>query len=72
MLAVDKKYRQHVYSAAIDKEETQKGLLDSFLEKTFRGSASKLVMQLLGNTKTTTSELNEIRNYLDDLEKNTK
>jgi predicted transcriptional regulator len=72
MLKVDKKQRQHIYAATMDKEETQRGLLDSFLDKTFKGSASKLVMQLLGNKTTSASELEEIKNYLNELEKNKK
>ena len=72
MLHVDKTNRSHVYYAALEEEQTQKQLLDRFLDAAFRGSASKLVMQALGNSKTSKAELDEIRNLLDKLEGGTK
>ena len=59
--------RSHSYSAAITESATQKQLLDRFLDTAFRGSALKLVMQALGNRKTSAQDLNEIRNLLDTL-----
>ena len=44
--------KSHLYTAVFRQEETQGKLLDRFLESTFSGSASSLVMQLLGNKKT--------------------
>ena len=61
--------RTHIYDAKVKEEVVQKQLLDRFLDKTFKGSAMKLVMQALGNRKTSKEELNEIRNLLDELEK---
>ena len=61
--------RTHIYAANVKEEDTQKQLLDRFLDKTFKGSAMKMVMQALGNRKTTKKELDEIRNLLDKLEK---
>jgi len=46
-LVVNKDNRQHIYKPAIDQEKTENTLLNSFLEKTFNGSSSKLIMQLL-------------------------
>lgn len=68
----DEAGRSHVYEAAISETATQSQLLDRFLETTFRGSASKLIMQALGNSKTSENELNEIRNLLDNLKKDQK
>ncbi|MNE33747.1 Penicillinase repressor [compost metagenome] len=68
MLNRDDSSRTHIYDAAIDEEETQQQLLDKFLDNTFRGSASKLVMQALGNAHTSKEELNQIRELLDQLE----
>ena len=68
MLAADKSSRSHVYRPVLEEETTQRELLDRFLDATFRGSASKLVMQALGNSKTSQKDLNEIRNLLDKLE----
>lgn len=64
------KGKSHLYSAIFKKEETQQNLLNKFLESTFGGSASSLVMQLLGNNKTTSKELEEIKKAIEQLEKN--
>ncbi len=61
--------RTHIYEANVTEEDTQKQLLERFLDKTFKGSAMKMVMQALGNRKTSKKELDEIRNLLDKLEK---
>ena len=72
MVARDETGRSHVYQAAIGETATQKQLLDRFLDTAFRGSALKLVMQALGNKKTSEQDLNEIRNLLDNLKANKK
>ena len=68
----EKAGRGHVYSAAYRKEETQQALLDKVLETAFGGSAGKLVMQALGNKKTSKEELAEIKNLIDKLEQDAK
>ncbi|MBK0403165.1 BlaI/MecI/CopY family transcriptional regulator [Adhaeribacter sp. BT258] len=72
MVNRDESGRSHIYSAAITETATQKQLLDRFLDTAFRGSALKLVMQALGNKKTSQQDLNEIRNLLDNLKKEEK
>ncbi len=61
--------RSHIYTAQVSEEETQQSLLGRFVETAFRGSAAQLVMQALGNHKTSAEELDEIRQLLDELEK---
>jgi len=68
MVHRDETNRSHVYEAVLKEEATQKHLLDRFLDSTFRGSATKLVMQALGSHKTTPAELEEIRKFLSNLE----
>ncbi|WP_242921731.1 BlaI/MecI/CopY family transcriptional regulator [Pontibacter liquoris] len=68
MLDADKSNRSHVYRPLLEEEATQRRLLDRFLDAAFRGSASKLVLQALGNSKTSPEELNEIRNLLNKME----
>jgi BlaI family transcriptional regulator, penicillinase repressor len=68
MLEADKSSRSHIFSPLLEEVPTQKQLLNIFLDAAFRGSASKLVMQALGNNSTSQEELNEIRNLLDKLE----
>ncbi|UYZ63219.1 BlaI/MecI/CopY family transcriptional regulator [Hymenobacter weizhouensis] len=60
--------KTHVYRAAVREEETQGLLLDRFVESTFGGSAMKLVMQALGNRRTSREELAQIRRLLNDIE----
>ncbi len=64
--------RSHIYSATIKKEKTQQLLLDKILDTAFGGSASKLVMQALGNKKTTKEELQEIKELINKLERESK
>jgi len=62
--------KSHLYSSALKKEETQSSLLDKFIDTAFAGSASNLMMQLLGNKKTSKAELDEIKKIIDDMEQN--
>ncbi|PRY14874.1 putative transcriptional regulator [Pontibacter ummariensis] len=72
MLEADKTSRSHVFRPLLQEEDTQRQLLDRFLDSAFRGSAGKLVMQALGNRSTSKEELDEIRDLLDKLEGGTK
>ena len=60
--------RTHVYTAAVREGKIQSALLDRFLNAAYKGSASKLALQLLGNHKTTPDELAEIKKLIDQLE----
>jgi BlaI family transcriptional regulator, penicillinase repressor len=60
--------KNQLYFSVFKKEETRGKLLDRFVESAFAGSASKLVMQLLGNKKTSKSEIDEIRRIIDQME----
>jgi len=61
--------KSHLYYSNIKKEETRGKLLDRFLESTFAGSASGLLMQLLGNKKTSAKELEEIKRIINEIDK---
>ncbi|HPS14094.1 MAG TPA: BlaI/MecI/CopY family transcriptional regulator [Prolixibacteraceae bacterium] len=60
--------KNHLYFSVYKKEETRGKLLDRFVESTFAGSASSLVMQLLGNKKTSSKEIEEIKKIIDQME----
>ena len=68
LLTRSKKGRLHVYNSAIQQKDTQKLMLDKLLTNLFSGSASKLVMQALGNHETSKEELEEIKKYIEKLE----
>lgn len=61
--------KTHIYHPAIKREEIQQQLLDRLLNTAFGGSAQKLVMQALGNHKASKSELEEIKNLIDEIER---
>lgn len=60
--------RTHIYHAVARQEDAQVSMLDRLLETAFGGSASKLVIQALGNHKTSESELEEIKQLIRKLE----
>ena len=60
--------RTHLYSPAVKKNHTQSYLISAFLDKAFKGSAAKLVMQLLGQHEASREELDEIRQLIDRIE----
>ena len=60
--------RTHIYHAIARQEDAQVRMLDRLLETAFGGSASKLVLQALGNHKTSDEELQEIKNLIQKLE----
>jgi predicted transcriptional regulator len=60
--------RTHIYRPKVTQEDVQGRLIDRLLETAFGGSASKLVMQALGNHKASSEELREIRELISRLE----
>jgi predicted transcriptional regulator len=64
--------RTHIYTAERGREETQNQLLDRVLDAAFGGSASKLVMQVLGNRQSSRKELEEIKALIKKLEEDKK
>lgn len=68
----DESGHAHVYRAAITRQRTQKQAVGQMLEQLFDGSAQQLVMQALSAKKSTTEELAEIRQLLDELEEGMK
>ncbi|MEM0997866.1 MAG: BlaI/MecI/CopY family transcriptional regulator [Bacteroidota bacterium] len=60
--------KTHRYEPAMPKETTQNALLSRFVENAFGGSTSNLVMQALGNQRTSPEDIEAIRAYLDELE----
>lgn len=59
--------RTHIYKAAVSQGEAQKHYLDKMITNVFNGSAANLVMQALGNHKSSQSEIEAIKQYLDQL-----
>jgi len=68
MLTRDETQMKHVYSAAEEERKTKAHLLDKFVNSMYKGSAGKLIMQLLDSKKTSKQELKEIKAMLKKLE----
>jgi len=69
ILARDESQMKHIYRVAEDEQKTKDHLLEKFVDSMYKGSASKLVMQLLGNKKTSQADLKAIKEMLNKLEK---
>lgn len=54
----------HVYKAAVDEGKTKGYLLDRVVDNLFNGSASSLMMQLLGNKKMSPEEMKELKELI--------
>ena len=71
LLSREAQGRSHLYhSDVVSEKKTTQSRLDSFLEATFGGSASRMVMQLLGSKNTSEEELARIREVIDQYETN--
>lgn len=64
----DETVRPQVYRAANTLKSTQRQVMDDVLERVFKGSPGRLVVQALSSKTTTAEELREIRELLDRLE----
>ena len=67
LLKRDDSQMKHVYSAAVEESKTKSMLLDRFVQTMYKGSASSLMMQLLGSKKTTKKELEAIRELIEKM-----
>lgn len=67
LLLRDESSMKHVYRPAEEERKLKGLLLNRFLESTFNGSASNLMMQLLDDKKVSKKELDEIKALLDKL-----
>jgi len=72
ILKRDESAMKHVYSAAVEEKIFKGFLLERFVDSLYDGSASNLMMQLLGNKKPSKEELVQIRKLLDQLDKEQK
>lgn len=61
--------KHHLYRPLISEEVTRQVMVDKMVTKVFKGSTSQLVISALGNGKSSREELEKIRFYLDNLDK---
>ena len=69
ILKRDESNMKHVYKAVLEEQKTKGFLLERFVDSMYNGSASNLMMQLLGNKKTSRKELDAIRELIRKMDK---
>ncbi len=67
MVKRDESSKTHKYTPLISREKTQKQFMGKMIDTLFQGSSTQLVMQALGNHKTSKEELDEIQKLIDNL-----
>jgi len=67
MVERDTNQKTHIYTALVNRDKTEKQLVNKMIDNVFNGSAARLVMQALGNHKADSEEIEEIKKYLDSL-----
>ncbi len=60
--------RTHIYKANVEEDKVKSGLLESFIKSAYRGSASSLVMQALGQSNASMEELDQIKSLIQQME----
>lgn len=65
LLSRDASSKTHIYKAIVGQKQAQGQMVKRMIETMFNGSATQLVLQALGNHKTSKEELDLIREYLD-------
>ncbi len=69
LLDRDDSQRSHLYRTTVEESKTRQALLDKIMNTAFGGSAMNLVMQALGNHKASKEEIDQIREFLDQMER---
>jgi predicted transcriptional regulator len=69
LLTRNERFRNHIYEAAIQKEQTQTRIAGGLLARVFDGSAKSLLMGALAARPASPEEISEIRKLLDRIEK---
>jgi BlaI family transcriptional regulator, penicillinase repressor len=64
LLEKDSSQMTHIYKAAVEEGKTKGFLLDRVVDNLFNGSASNLMMQLLGNKKISPKEMEEFKELI--------
>jgi predicted transcriptional regulator len=65
----DETNKTHKYIPLLSREKTQKQFMGKMIDTLFQGSSTELVMQALGNHKTSKEELEEIQKLIDNLKR---
>ena len=69
LLRRDESNMKHIYRSAEEESKTKEFLLERFVNTMYNGSASNLMVQLLGNKKTSKKEIEAIKELIKKLDK---
>jgi BlaI family transcriptional regulator, penicillinase repressor len=69
LLIRDESQMKHIYKVAEEENKTKGLLLERFVNTLYNGSASSMLMQLLGNKKTSRKEIEAIKELIKNLDK---
>jgi BlaI family transcriptional regulator, penicillinase repressor len=69
MLQRDETSMKHIYRPIEEEQKTKSVLLERFVESMYNGSASSLMLQLLGNRKGSKKELQAIKDLINQIDK---
>lgn len=69
LLVRDESSMKHVYSPIEEEQKTKAALLERFVDSMYNGSASSLLIQLLGNKKASKREIDAIKEFINRLDK---
>lgn len=72
MVTRDESQMKHIYAAALPMEDTQSTILKNLVNTAFGGSASSLVLRMLGNAATSREELDKIKDIIKRIEEDKK
>lgn len=61
--------KAHIYQPALSEQQTQDLVIQEVKDLIFRGSTTHLVMNVLGNETVTAEELEKIKCYIDEIQK---
>ncbi len=67
LVSRDSSSKVHIYAAAINREKTQKQLVNKMINDIFSGSTGQLVLQALGGHKASREELDKIEKLIAEL-----
>ncbi len=62
-------HRSHIYRAAKPAQKTQRRLVKNLIDKAFAGSAAELVVRALSSKTVSQAEIDRIREFLDEKER---
>ena len=68
MLKRDESSMTHIYSTELEEQKTKGVVLKKFVDAMYNGSVKSLMLELLGNEKTTNKEWDTIKDLLNKLD----